>query len=100
MLNVYRSYLNATQKKIWCNENCIHHRNLEYAIDVRRQLATLATKANLEILSCGNNTEPLRRALLEGLSDNLAEIQRDNSYITVSFIFLFIHNFNKINFLI
>lgn len=89
MLNVYRSYLNVSQKKVWCSDNSIHHRNLEYGIEVRRQLEVLAKRANLEIASCGSNTEPLRKSLLEGLSDNLAELQRDNSYVTVS-IFLFL----------
>ncbi|OAD46999.1 Putative ATP-dependent RNA helicase DHX33, partial [Eufriesea mexicana] len=34
--------------------------------------------------SCGTNTEQLRKALLEGLYDNLAELQRDQTYVTVS----------------
>ncbi|XP_015609898.1 ATP-dependent RNA helicase DHX33 [Cephus cinctus] len=84
LLNVYRGFTNAVQKKVWCHENFLHHRNLEYASEVRQQLAALAVRANLERVSCGSNTDRLRRALLEGLYDNLAELQRDQSYITVT----------------
>ncbi|KAK1120154.1 hypothetical protein K0M31_012540 [Melipona bicolor] len=84
LLNVFRAYSNTKQKKAWCHENFLHHRNLEYAASVRQQLATLAERANLEKVSCGTNTEQLRKALLEGLYDNLAELQRDQTYLTVS----------------
>lgn len=84
LLNVFRAYANTKQKKVWCHENFLHHRNLEYATEVRQQLATLAERANLEKASCGTNTEQLRKALLDGLYDNLAELQRDQTYITVS----------------
>lgn len=79
--------MNTKQKKVWCHENFLHHRNLEYATEVRQQLAALAKRANLEKASCGTNTEQLRKALLEGLYDNLAELQRDQTYITVSIRF-------------
>ncbi|XP_017889459.1 ATP-dependent RNA helicase DHX33-like [Ceratina calcarata] len=84
LLNVFRAYTNTKQKKVWCHENFLHHRNLEYAAEVRQQLAALAERANLEKASCGTNTEQLRKALLEGLHDNLAELQRDQAYVTVS----------------
>lgn len=83
MLNVYRGYINAAHKKAWCHENFLHHRNLEYALNVRDQLAKVAKCANLEKSSCGTNTEPLRKSLLEGLTDNVAELQRDRTYVTV-----------------
>ncbi|XP_011495049.1 PREDICTED: putative ATP-dependent RNA helicase DHX33 [Ceratosolen solmsi marchali] len=84
LLNVYRHYVKATQKKSWCQENFLHFRNLEYAVNVKRQLTALAEKAKLESSSCENNTENLRRALLEGLSENLAELQRDQTYVAVT----------------
>ncbi|XP_047365183.1 ATP-dependent RNA helicase DHX33-like isoform X1 [Vespa velutina] len=86
LLNVFRGYTSTgSQKKVWCHENFLHHRNLEYATEVRKQLATLAERANLDKASCGTNTEQLRKALLEGLYENLAELQRDNNtYVTVS----------------
>lgn len=84
LLNVFRAYRSATQKKVWCHENFLHHRNLEYASEVRQQLAALAERANLEKASCGTNTKQLRKAFLEGLYENLAELQRDQTYVTVS----------------
>lgn len=92
LLNVFRGYTNTKQKKVWCHDNFLHHRNLEYAVEVRHQLAALAERANLERASCGASTDRLRKALLEGLHDNLAELQRDQTYVTVSeFSFFSIH---------
>ncbi|XP_036141524.1 ATP-dependent RNA helicase DHX33-like [Monomorium pharaonis] len=51
--------------------------------EVRQQLAALAERANLEKASCGTNTKQLRKAFLEGLYENLAELQRDQTYVTV-----------------
>ncbi|XP_029160100.1 ATP-dependent RNA helicase DHX33-like [Nylanderia fulva] len=83
LLNVFRAYRNVTTKKVWCHENFLHHRNLEYASEVRQQLAALAERANLEKASCGPNTKQLRKAFLEGLYENLAELRRDQTYVTV-----------------
>ncbi|XP_020284951.1 putative ATP-dependent RNA helicase DHX33 [Pseudomyrmex gracilis] len=83
LLNVFRAYQNSTSKKAWCHENFLHHRNLVYASEVRQQLAAIAERANLEKASCETNTKQLRKALLEGLYENLAELQRDKTYVTV-----------------
>lgn len=85
LLKIYRNYVETKEKKVFCKENYLHHRNLEYACNVRKQLAETAERANLEKSSCGTNTENLRKALLEGLYDNVAELQRDQTYMTVSF---------------
>lgn len=84
LLNVFRTYTSTVQKKVWCHENFLHYRNLEYASEVRQQLASLAERANLEKATCGSNTKQLRKALLEGLYENLAELQRDGTYVTVN----------------
>lgn len=79
--------METKEKKVFCRENFLHHRNLEYACNVRKQLAETAERANLEKSSCGTNTENLRKALLEGLYDNVAELQRDQTYMTVNLYF-------------
>ena len=106
LLNVFRAYQSTAQKKVWCHENFLHHRNLEYGSEVRQQLAALAERANLEKASCGTNTKQLRKAFLEGLYENLAELQRDQTYVTVSkvlfhayILFLYYYIFLTINFL-
>ncbi|EFN89703.1 ATP-dependent RNA helicase DHX33 [Harpegnathos saltator] len=83
LLNIFRQYQSAKLKKVWCHENFLHYRNLQYGSEVRQQLAALAERANLESASCGTNTEQLRKALLEGLHENLAELQRDGTYVTM-----------------
>ena len=65
----------------------MHQRNLDYACNVRKQLAETAERANLQKASCGANTANLRKSLLEGLYDNVAELQRDQTYMTVKIQF-------------
>lgn len=84
MLNIFKEYSKTASKKPWCHDNFLHHRNLEYANDVRQQLSGLADRANLEKSSCEGSTERLRRALFDGLYENLAELHRDFTYVTVS----------------
>lgn len=86
LLNIYRNFdkIHDSKKKSWCYENFLHFRNLSYAANVRSQLAGLAEKANLTKSSCGKSTEKLRKSLLEGLFENLASLQRDQHYVTVS----------------
>lgn len=90
LLNVYRGFIGAQPaRKPWCQDNFLIFRNLDYAANVRNQLAGLTEKAKLEKTSCEGNTELLRRALLDGLSENLAELQRDDTYVAVIILLFF-----------
>ncbi|KAL7286437.1 hypothetical protein TKK_0019385 [Trichogramma kaykai] len=84
LLNVYNAYTKKNQKKVYCQDNFLNHRNLEYAVLVRKQLLALSERAGLVMTrSSVINTENLRRALLDGLSENLAELQEDRTYVVV-----------------
>ncbi|XP_063240181.1 ATP-dependent RNA helicase DHX33 isoform X2 [Bacillus rossius redtenbacheri] len=83
MLNVFRNYASVPQKKLWCQENLLHTRNLHYASKVREQLADLCARCGVALTSCGQDTEAVRRCLLAGLFTSVAELHRDRHYITV-----------------
>lgn len=98
MLNVFRSFNNASNKKQWCFDNFLNYRNLNYAKEVRLQLAEICRKCEIPTSSCGSNMDPVRKCLLSGLFLNVAELYKsslnDKHYITVSvqFIIFIKHN--------
>ncbi|KDR10772.1 hypothetical protein L798_15339, partial [Zootermopsis nevadensis] len=83
LLNIYRSFSTVTQKKQWCHENFLNVRNLQYASEVRSQLAELCQRCKLRISSCGQNMDQVRKCLVTGLFMNIAELQRERQYLTV-----------------
>lgn len=89
LLNVYRSFNNASNKKNWCFENFLNYRNLAYAKEVRLQLAEICRKCEIPVSSCGSHMDPIRRCLLTGLFMNVAELYKsslnEKHYITVSY---------------
>lgn len=55
LLNVYKTYSKTDKGKLWCQDNCLNHRNLTYAAEVRKQLAEICKRLDLEVSSCGKN---------------------------------------------
>lgn len=86
MLNVYREFNNVGQsnKKTWCQEHFINVRNIFYAREVRSQLCDICKKCGINLSSCGSNVDQIRKCLITGLFTNIAELNKDRQYITVS----------------
>lgn len=51
---------------------------------MRKQLLEIVERLSLQINSCGSNFDQVRKCLLAGLFDNIAELQRDNFYMTIT----------------
>lgn len=83
LLNIYRSFSAVTQKKRWCHENFLNMRNLQYASEVRSQLAELCQRCKMPLSSCNQNMDQVRKCLATGLFMNIAELQRERQYLTV-----------------
>lgn len=84
LLNVYKTYAKTEKMKLWCQENYLNNRNLAYAAEVRKQLSEICQRLQLEFNSCGNDMDQVRKCLLTGLAVNIAELQRENHYVTLS----------------
>lgn len=67
----------------WCREHFIHQRNIRTALDVRGQLVELCGRHGVAMVS-NNDSEIVRRALLEGLHTQSAEHVGEGKYHTVS----------------
>ncbi|XP_054284803.1 ATP-dependent RNA helicase DHX33 [Macrosteles quadrilineatus] len=83
LLNIFRCYRNIRDQKKWCFDNFLNARNLEYAAEVRTQLVALCERAGFPHSSCGQNLDTVRKCLIAGLFNNIAELQRDKHYITI-----------------
>ncbi|XP_030838003.1 ATP-dependent RNA helicase DHX33 [Strongylocentrotus purpuratus] len=83
LLSVYRAFKAVKNKKEWCRENYINHRNLKHAMEVRKQLRDLCVRANLTLQSCGHDFTAIRKCLIQGLFMYSAELQCDGSYLTL-----------------
>lgn len=77
LLNIYRGFNNAGQKRHWCFENFLNYRNLSYAREVRSQLAEICQRCDIPLSSCGSNMDQVRKCLITGLFMNVAELYRN-----------------------
>lgn len=51
---------------------------------MRKQLLEIIERLQLQVNSCGENHDQVRKCLLMGLFDNIAELQRDHFYLTIT----------------
>ncbi|EDV99052.1 ATP-dependent RNA helicase DHX33 [Drosophila grimshawi] len=85
LLNVFSTFQKTEKPKIWCHDNFLNIRNLTYARNVRNQLAEISGRLNLAINSCGgDNVDAVKKCLLTGLFENIALLQKEGHYLTVS----------------
>lgn len=63
LLNVYKTYTKTEKVKTWCQENFINNRNITYASEVRKQLAEICQRLQLEFSSCGNDFDQVHRRI-------------------------------------
>lgn len=84
LLNVYRAFQKTDKIKLWCHDNFLNTRNLLYAKDVRNQLKEICDKCHIPESTCGNNLDKVRKCLIAGLFNNIAELQRDSFYMAIS----------------
>ncbi|XP_071538136.1 ATP-dependent RNA helicase DHX33 isoform X2 [Panulirus ornatus] len=84
ILKIFRAFKSAKEKKMWCHENFLNHRNLMYAAEVRKQLAQVCQRCDISSISCQQNLDSVRRCLVAGLFTNVAELQLDGKYLTLN----------------
>ena len=60
LLNAFKAFRKIEKAKIWCQENYVNPRNLQYAAEVRKQLSEICERLSLDFASCGNNFDQVR----------------------------------------
>ncbi|KAG5659220.1 hypothetical protein KAF25_000422 [Fusarium avenaceum] len=71
-LNVYNSWKQNGYSAPWCFENFIQARAIKRAKEVREQLIKIMQRHRHPVVSCGDKTEQVRRALCAGFFRNSA----------------------------
>ncbi|XP_058464732.1 ATP-dependent RNA helicase DHX33 [Malaya genurostris] len=84
LLNVFNEFKAKDKSKRWCFDNFLHERNLSHAAAVRQQLCDISQSLGMQLSSCQSDPIPVVKCLLTGLYNNIAELQRDNSYLTMA----------------
>jgi ATP-dependent RNA helicase DHX8/PRP22 len=72
LLNVYNSWKRSGYSTTWCYENFIQVRSMTQAKNVREQLVNIMERCRHPVVSCGRETEKVRRALCAGFFRNTA----------------------------
>ncbi|XP_064455267.1 ATP-dependent RNA helicase DHX8-like [Ornithodoros turicata] len=76
LLKVYNMWVYKNMSREWCYDNFIQHRRLQQARSVRNQLYSMLERLNLEIVSCGKETDKVLQALCYGFSQNIAVVYK------------------------
>ncbi|XP_017042943.1 ATP-dependent RNA helicase DHX33 [Drosophila ficusphila] len=83
LLNVFNAFLKSEKPKMWCHDNFLNLRSLTYARNVCRQLAEICGRLHLQ-LNSSDDIESFKKCILNGFFENIAVLQRDGFYLTVS----------------
>ncbi|CAL8470833.1 g10375 [Coccomyxa elongata] len=86
LLNVLTSYMKVTKSERgrWCEERLLNARSLRKALEIRGQLREHLLSLKVALKSCGDDLEPLRRAILSGLFMHAAILLPDNTYKVIA----------------
>ncbi|XP_058833361.1 ATP-dependent RNA helicase DHX33 [Topomyia yanbarensis] len=84
LLNVFNEFQAKDKSRRWCFDNFLLERNLSHSTAVRQQLSDICHTLGLQSSSSQNDPIPIVKCLLTGLYNNIAELQRDNSYLTMA----------------
>jgi ATP-dependent RNA helicase DHX8/PRP22 len=86
LLAVLRAFsaLPRREQGQWAADNFINPRALRKAQEIAAQLEAQLSALGLPLLSCGDDSEPLRRALTAGLFPHAARRQPDGSYRVIA----------------
>jgi len=83
LLNVYNGWKNSRFSDPWCFENFIQKRSMTRARDIRKQLVDIMGRYRHQVVSCGRNTEKVRKALCTGFFRNSARKDPQEGYKTM-----------------
>ncbi|KAL4447805.1 hypothetical protein ABPG75_005024 [Micractinium tetrahymenae] len=88
LLAVFRAYSGVTRKGgergAWCRSHFVNPRAMRKAIDIHTQLKEHLQALGIPLRSCGEDSLPLRRALVAGLFPHAAKRQLDGSYKVIA----------------
>ncbi|KAK9237374.1 P-loop containing nucleoside triphosphate hydrolase protein [Lipomyces kononenkoae] len=83
LLTVYNAWKQNDYSASWCFENFIQARSMRRAQEVRQQLVTIMQRYKHKIMSCGADSDRVRRALCSGFFRNACRRDPQEGYRTL-----------------
>lgn len=83
LLAVYNAWKNNKLSTAWCYENFVQVRTLKRTQDVRKQLLGIMDRHRLDVISCGQNTAKLQKAICSGFFRNASKKDPQEGYRTL-----------------
>ncbi|UZJ54340.1 hypothetical protein CBS101457_003660 [Exobasidium rhododendri] len=80
LLAVYNGWAASKFSMPWCMDNYIQGRSMRRAQDVRKQLVGIMDRYHHDIISCGKNSNRVRKALCSGYFRNAAKKDPQEGY--------------------
>merc|ERR1719253_2243758 len=73
LLNVYQQWVSNGYNAKWCTEHFVHQKSMKKVREVRGQLEEIMTQQKLQVNTCGNDWDVVRKAICAGYFHNAAK---------------------------
>eukprot|EP01122_Echinamoeba_exundans_P007470 TRINITY_DN2317_c0_g3_i1.p1 TRINITY_DN2317_c0_g3~~TRINITY_DN2317_c0_g3_i1.p1 ORF type:complete len:1269 (-),score=296.69 TRINITY_DN2317_c0_g3_i1:936-4742(-) len=83
LLNVYNQWKQNGMSTAWCLEHFIQPKAMRKVQEIRQQLVDIMDKTRMELRSCGNAWDPVRRCLTSSFFMNAARMKGIGEYINL-----------------
>ena len=80
LLHVYQQYKANGYSAEWCNEHFIHAKAMRKVQEIRSQLLDIMEKIKMDILTCGPDWDPIRKAIASAYFMNAARMKVCHHY--------------------
>jgi len=83
LLNVYEKWRLNNNSIEWANENFLNYKSLKKVNDVRKQIILIMLNNNIQLISCKNNWEDVRKCIIAGYFLNAAKLKGIGEYVNL-----------------
>lgn len=82
-LNVYQQWKRNGYSATWCNEHFIHIKAMRKVREVRQQLKEIMDQQKMELVSCGNEWDIIRKCICSAYFHQAARLKGIGEYVNV-----------------
>ena len=83
LLNVYEQWKINNYSAEWATDNFIHVKSLRKVKEVRQQLLDIMKTLKVQLISCGNNWDVIRKCICCGYFQNTAKLKGIGEYMNI-----------------
>ncbi|KAJ3212239.1 DEAH-box RNA helicase prp16, partial [Clydaea vesicula] len=83
LLHVYNQWKQNSFRDSWCNSHFVHSKSLRKAREVRMQLLDIMKSEKMEIVSCGNDWDIIRKCICSAYFHQAAKVKGIGEYLNL-----------------